>query len=41
MPANMTSLRGVYRVDVGGVGSGIVSGGIAMSRPTSFFWKRV
>jgi hypothetical protein len=40
MPANMTSLRGVYRVDVGG-GSGIVSGGIAMSRPTSFFWKRV
>jgi hypothetical protein len=41
MPANLTSLRGSYRVDVGGPGSGVVSAGIPMTRPTSFFWKRV
>ncbi len=41
MPANLTSLRGIYRVDVGGSASGVVSDGIPMTRPTSFFWKRV
>jgi hypothetical protein len=41
MPTNLTSLRGIYRVDVGGASSGILSGGIAMTRPTSLFWKRV
>lgn len=40
MPANLTSLRGIYRVDVGGASSGILSGGIAMTRPTALFWKR-
>jgi hypothetical protein len=41
MPANLSSLRGVYRVDVGGPNSGIVStSGVPMSKVASVFWRR-
>jgi hypothetical protein len=41
LPANTNSLLGRYRLDIGGVGSGIVSGGVPMNTVSSIFWQRV
>ena len=42
MPANLSSLRGVYRIDIGGSNSRIVSTtGVPMTKVTSVFWRRV
>jgi hypothetical protein len=36
-----TSLKGLYRLRIGGASSGIVAGSVPMSTPTNLFWKRV
>jgi len=38
---NPTSLKGRYKVVIGGVGSGIVSGGAAMDIPTELYFDRI
>jgi hypothetical protein len=39
--ATTTSLKGTYRLRIGGPGSGISAGGVEMSTPSNLFWKRV
>ena len=41
LPSTTTSLRGNYRLEIGGPGSGIVSNGFAMTAVSSVFWRRV
>ena len=41
LPSTATSLRGNYRLQIGGPGSGIVSNGFAMTAVSSVFWRRV
>jgi type II secretory pathway component PulM len=41
LPRTTASLRGRYRLDIGGPGTGIVSGGVPMSTKTSIYWQRI
>jgi hypothetical protein len=41
LPAKATSLRGNYRLAVGGAGSGIQSNGVAMNAASRLHWRRV
>jgi len=42
LPASATSLKGTYRLRLGGGSSGIAAaGGAVMSTPVNLFWKRV
>ena len=41
LPTTATNPRGKYRLDVGGLTSGIVSGSVAMSTVTSLYWQRL
>jgi hypothetical protein len=41
IPSAATSLKGAYRLDIGGPTSTIRSGGVLMSQTSSIFWKRV
>jgi hypothetical protein len=41
LPATTTSLKGTYRLRIGGPGAGISGGGVEMSTPSNLFWKRV
>jgi hypothetical protein len=40
LPSNLASLRGVYRLEIGGPTSGIASGGVPMNTVTSLHWRR-
>jgi hypothetical protein len=41
IPGIATSLRGGYRLRIGGPGSGILAGDVPMNTPTNLYWKRV
>jgi hypothetical protein len=41
LPTTATNPRGKYRLDVGGVSSGIVSGSVGMAAVTSLYWQRL
>jgi hypothetical protein len=41
IPSAATSLKGAYRLDIGGPTSTIRAGGVLMSQTSSIFWKRV
>jgi hypothetical protein len=40
LPATTTSLKGTYRLRIGGPGAGISGGGVEMSTPSNLYWKR-
>ena len=41
IPGTATSLKGLYRLQVGGVGSGISDAWTSMDTPISLYWRRV
>ena len=41
LPRTATSLKGNYRLDIGGPGSGTTAGGVQMSTVSSVYWRRV
>jgi hypothetical protein len=41
LPSTTASLKGRYRLDVGGVGTTIISGGSPMTTVTSIYWQRI
>ena len=41
LPQASTSLRGLYRVRIGGIQSGVTAAGVAMEPATNLFWRRV
>jgi len=41
LPSSTTSPRGIYRLEIGGVGSGIKSGAVAMDTVSTIFWRRL
>jgi hypothetical protein len=41
LPKSATSLRGNYRLDIGGPNSGIQSGGLAVTTVSSIYWRKV
>ena len=40
LPPSLTSLRGNYRLEIGGPNSGIVSGGVSMTAVSKIYWRR-
>ena len=41
IPGVATSLKGAYRLRIGGPGTSITAGGVTMNTPTNLYWRRV
>ena len=41
IPGVATSLKGAYRLRIGGPGTSIAAGGVTMNTPTNLYWRRV
>ena len=41
IPGVATSLKGAYRLRIGGPGTSIATGGVTMNTPTNLYWRRV